>query len=200
MDHFRILLESAYKKIKHSFVSIDIVKTEGVQILEQEGQQWIEFGALNLYELCADAEEIKSMLSNYNNYDDVKEQFIYDILAILEDLVYHISIFNIYFISALRFFSKGDKMGLGITQDEFANYLKTVDVYNISCTWKIYISDERKKAIIIHLCKLVFFICELCNRIKSNNQEAFDLLDQLHTFAMAIMLLQKDMNNHKYNT
>ena len=140
------------------------------------------------------------MLSNYNNYDDVKEQFIYDILTILEDLVYHISIFNIYFISALRFFGKRDKMGSGITQDEFANYLKTVDVYNISCTWKIDISDERKKAIIIHLCKLVFFICELCNRIKSNHQEVFDLLDQLHTFAVAIILLYKDMNNHRYNT
>ena len=140
------------------------------------------------------------MLSNYNDYDDVKEQFIYDILAILEDLIYHISIFNIYFISALRFLDKRDKRDSGITQDEFANYLETVDVDNISCTWKIDISDERKKAIIIHLYKLVFFICELCNRIKINNQEAFDLLDQLHTFAMAIMLLQKDMNNHKYNT
>ena len=106
MDHFKILLESAYKKIKQSFGSIDIVKTEGVKILEQEDQQWIEFGASSLYELCAGAEEIKSMLSNYNNYDDFREQFIYDILEILEDLVYHISIFNIYFISALRFLGK----------------------------------------------------------------------------------------------
>lgn len=145
MDHFRILLENACENIKQSFGSIDIVKTEGVKILEQEGQQWIEFGASSLYELCPGAEEIKSMISNYNNYDDLKEQFIYDILAILEDLVYHISIFNIYFISALRFLGKRDKMDSGIIQDGFANYLKTVDVDNISYTWKIDISKERKR-------------------------------------------------------
>ena len=60
--------------------------------------------------------------------------------------------------------------------------------------------QRKEKAIIIHLCKLVFFICELFNRIKSNHQEVFDLLDQLHTFAVAIILLYKDMNNHRYNT
>lgn len=140
------------------------------------------------------------MISNYNNYDDLKEQFIYDILAILEDLVYHISIFNIYFISALRFLGKRDKMDSGIIQDGFANYLKTVDVDNISYTWKIDISKERKRQLSFIYVSWCFFICELCNRIKSNHQEVFDLLDQLHTFAVAIILLYKDMNNHRYNT
>ena len=99
-------------------------------MLEQEGQQWIEFGALNMYELCVGAEEIKLMLSDYDNYDDIKEQFIPDILAIIDDIIYHISIFNIYYISAFRMFARGSKGDSYISQDEFANYLKTVDINN----------------------------------------------------------------------
>ena len=199
MDHFRILLKIVCENIKHSLGSIDIIKTEGVQVLEQEGQQWIEFGALNMYELCVGAEEIKLMLSDYDNYDDIKEQFIPDILAIIDDIIYHISIFNIYYISAFRMFARGSKGDSYISQDEFANYLKTVDINNIVYKWNINISTERKKAIIFHLGRIVFFICDLCDKIKNNHQEAFDLLEQLHTFAMALALLQKNLNNHKYS-
>ena len=58
MNHFRILLKIVCENIKHSLGSIDIIKTERVQMLEQEGQQWIEFGALNIYELCIGGREI----------------------------------------------------------------------------------------------------------------------------------------------
>jgi len=193
MNNFTIILKYICDNVKNSFGSIDIVKTEGVKILEQEGEHWVEFGASNLHEICMRAEEIKSMLSYYDNYDDVREQFVPDIIAISDDLAYHASIFNVYYFSALRRFFKKKQNISNISKNEFAEYLKSINIENITNRWDVNISNETKKESICQLAELSFFICEICKNIKNVQQEHFDLLDELHTFSLKFIILNKNL-------
>lgn len=195
MEQFKIILRKVCADIKASFGSVDIVKTEGVQVLEQEGEHWIEVGATNLYEICARADDIKSMLANYGSYDDVKEQFMPDIFASWEDLIYHSSVFNIYYYSVLRRLSDNKNTLWYDEQQGLDNYLRNIDIDSIATDWSTNILDERKREIILELGKLSFIICDLCTKIKTLPQSVFEIFDKLHYFALKAILLQKEMHN-----
>ncbi len=176
-----------------SYGSIDLVKTEGVSVLGKEGEYWVEFGASNLYEICMCADDIQSMLVNYDGYDDAKKQFMPDLLAVLDDFVYHASIFNIYYNSAIKRFLRDSGNQQYIDGKELSNYMERVAIANIAGDWEINLSTAQKKDIILQLSELMFSICALCKRIGAYPQSAFELFDQLHYFTLKSILLPKQL-------
>ena len=193
MDHFEIVLKEVCENMASSYGSIDLVKTEGVSVLGKECAHWVEFGASNLYEICMRADDIQAMLVNYDRYDDVKEQFMPDLFAILDDLIYHSSIFNIYYNSAIKRFLRDSGNKQDIDAEELGKYMERVDIDNIAGDWKIHLSTAQKKDIIYQLSELMFSICALCKKIEDNPQSAFELFDQLHFFTLKCILLPKQL-------
>ncbi len=193
MNYFRILLEEACGAIQESFGSIDLIKTAGVNILKSEGQDWIDFGASNLQEMCIRANEIRSMLINYNNYDDTKKQFMPDVLAILDDLAYHASIFNIYYNSALRSMSVNSGKIQSIFHEKLKYDLFDVEKDKITNDWEFNLSETRKKEFIFNLYKLSSLLCFFCSDINNLSHEAFTLIDKMHYVSAKLIFLSKDI-------
>ena len=197
MDHFKIVLKEVCENMASSYGSIDFVKTEGVSVLGKESEYWVEFGASNLYEICMRADDIQSMLANYDGYDDVKEQFMPDLLAVLDDLVYHASIFNIYYNSAINHFLIDSGNQQYIDGEKLSNYMERVAMDNIAGDWEINLSTAQKKDIILQLSELMFSICALCKRIEDYPLSAFELFDQLHYVTLQTILLPKQLRFSK---
>lgn len=194
MNNIIIILRKICEGIKSSYGSVDIIKTEGSQILEKEGEYWVNFLASNLYEIYTNSKEINFMFLNYENYSDAKEQFFYDVLAILEDLSYHSSIFNIYYFSSIKKLMDKEK-NVDENIDDIYFFSKKINIDSIINIYDFSKKEKRKK-IVINLIKISFFICYFYEKIKDDKQNSLVILDKLHTYSIEYIILYKKIKEY----
>jgi predicted RNA-binding protein len=85
--------------LKKSSGSVEIIKTSGVSVLDNEAAHWINYGAENLEEIFTNVDQIIKSFQSFNEYNDISSQFMPDIMAILDDFAFHAAVFGVYYFS-----------------------------------------------------------------------------------------------------
>jgi hypothetical protein len=200
-SEFNALFEILCEGLKRSSGSIDTVQTSGVKILEAQGEHWIQHGASTFHDIHVCAADVEKMLAEYATYDDVKEQFMPDVFAILEDIAYHSSTLNIYYLSCRRLLLSGEQEDLSsVFPSGFREFWNSIDVTGILSDWKSNIHPDKKKEFVFEVAQVSFSIKAICEKIATYskddlklNQEVSDLLNRVHYFTLKSMLLLKQI-------
>lgn len=187
----------ANEKLKKTSGSVEIVTTKGVTALNDEGEHWTDFGASNTEEVFLCVEQLIEMFEDFNKYDDAPSQFMYDVMAILNDFSFHASIFGIYFFSIESLFDGNSGDGKSDLNEEIFEPLDaniTTVLSSIAQSWDAEISHSKKVGLLDKIILNCFQIKKYYNLLFEKNRvfespECLVYLKQLYYFILSLQQL-----------
>lgn len=156
--------------------SFEVVKNYNVDASAETKKKWVDDGIFNFIEIYRSVSKLIDLVEQFDTYPDEKNQFVYDIKAILDDFAYHASIFGLYFFNIDELLSNRQKENDVIKIDEKnLNLTKNDDenLNNISRNFESEMSHDQK----VEFLKKILLSCRKIkahfdNTFKNKNEQA----------------------------